>query len=150
MKYFKPTRSTFDGINFDSNLEREFYLFLCQAGYNYIVDISVHEPVMIRPASRWFKKQMWKCDFKVKTALGQLFYIEIKGVITAVFREQMKSLALNNQDVFNRLIVITPDKPRCIIKPNLYSVGLMQARTLIEQEDIDWLATNCKKELNNV
>lgn len=106
--YYKASKVNWGNITFDSKLEFEVFRTLKRRFY--LPNISVHQPIVIRPKTTWFKPQLWKVDFVIKTKelQGEKLYVEVKGIVQADFKERMKNLSYFFPQIFENLVVVCP------------------------------------------
>ena len=81
----KKTKKSFDGIGWDSELEKNYYYYILKPRETAeeITDIKVHNSIELVPGINW------KVDFSY-IENGELIYDEVKGFETADYRLKKK------------------------------------------------------------
>ena len=98
---YRNRKTEHDGIIFDSQLERDYYLVLKEkAKAGEIKSFSLQPEFELIPSFRkdgkTFRKTIYKADFKVILNDGTEEILDVKGVETDVFKIKRKLLELQN------------------------------------------------------
>lgn len=104
LRKFRNKKVTFDGILFDSMLERDYYIELQrQQKLGIITEFSVQPPFLLIPSfkkdGKTFRKTTYTADFSVLYPDGTTHIIDTKGFQTDTFRLKRKILEYNNPEI---------------------------------------------------
>lgn len=118
------------GSTFEFNVFKELVFWGIPTEYfRHQVEFS------IKPATQRYEELFWRCDLVLEpprdSALPYLL-IETKGEVTTDFRLKLQFLELNNPEAYNRLVVVTSDKPKTIDR-TLKSVTIPMLKALIKK-----------------
>lgn len=142
--YYLANKVSWGGIEFDSQFE--FSIFKVLRDYFPLTGIKIHEPLIIRPATKWFDKQEWKIDYVCSCEdieIGNRIYIECKGIIQDDFKERLKNLSYFCPTIFENLIIITP-RIQTIVR-GFHSYDERTLRGFLEDKNFQGLVETCKR-----
>ena len=103
-------------VRFDSKYEYETWLTIRRAMTTVssptksIFQLVRQKDVLIQPATKNFKKIVWRIDFCIMMGLVPISYIETKGCPTPEFLLKLKIADFNQPEITRNLIIVNESK----------------------------------------
>ena len=115
---YKNKKTVVDGITFDSKMESDYYLYLLERKeVGEVTDIRLQPVYLLQPSfkkhMRTIRKVEYKADFFVRYADGTEKVIDVKGVLTPVFKLKCKLFDYYHPDL--ELLLVTKHKGKWIL-----------------------------------